>query len=275
MASTPEKGQRTSPNNLSFQETSPSPRARRKSLRRSVGKKRRRTLPPIYHNATGLSDAISLSLPENDRLMELIHACFQYSVHKLENSLSHTDGFNASSFGATVSAVKEKILRFTERLSRDGTLKRCTEGFKSLPNDEDVEAFQEKIRSDIAVMTGECQQWEELLEDYKKKAEDVSRQLEENEIIKHPTENDARLPSSQADILQSKPDYNAILRQQGAVFDNMEIVLDELQQSLKLIDSFSSDTSSHLQQLSTQLKDKSFKPMEDSPIRTFLRVSKK
>lgn len=271
----PEKKQRSSPSNLSFQDSSPSPRARRQSLRRSVGKKRRRTLPPIYHNATSLSDAISLSLPENDRLMELIHACFQYSVHKLENPLSHTDGFDSSSFSATVSAVKEKILRFTERLSRDGTLKRCTEGSKSLSNNEDVETLQEKVRSDIAVMTSECQQWEEHLEDYKKKAEEISRQLVENEIIKGPLGSDAHMPSSQKEILQSKPDYNAILCQQGAVFDSMEIVLDEVQQSVQLLDSFSSETSSHLQQLSTQLKTKSFKPMEDSPVRMFLKVSQK
>ncbi|CAI9587243.1 unnamed protein product [Staurois parvus] len=274
MAST-ENRARTSPNNLSFQDSSPSPRARRKSLRRSVGKKRRRTLPPIYHNTSSLSDAISLSLPENDRLMELIHACFQCSVHKLENSLSHIDGFDSSSFSATVSAVKEKVLRFTERLSRDGTLERCTEGSKSsLSNNEDAAALQEKVRSDIAVMTSECQQWEELLEDYKKKAEEISRQLEENEIIKGPLASDAHM-SSQKEILQSKPDYNAILCQQGAVFDSMEIVLDEVQQSVQLIDSFCSETSSHLQQLSMQLKTKSFKPMEDSPVRMFLRVSQK
>ncbi|KAM5172423.1 kinetochore-associated protein DSN1 homolog isoform 2-T2 [Mantella aurantiaca] len=273
MSST-EKRQRTSPNDLSFQDSSPSPRARRKSLRRSVGKKRRRTLPPIYHNATSLSDAISLSLPENDRIMELIHACFQCSVLKLENSFSQIGGFDASSFKATGSAVKQKMLRFTKRLSRDGTLKRCTEGSTSLLNNEDVESLQDKVRSGISVMTSECLQWEELLEDYKRKAEEMSRQLEENEIIKHPLESDAHMLTSQ-EILQSKPDYKAILCQQGAVLDNMEIVLDEVQQSVQLIDSFSSETSLHLQQLSAQLQSKSFKPMEDSPVRAFLRVSKK
>ncbi|XP_018428182.1 PREDICTED: kinetochore-associated protein DSN1 homolog [Nanorana parkeri] len=255
MTSSPEKRPRTSPSNLSFQDSSPSPRGRRKSLRRSVGKKRRRTLPPIYRNAAGLSDAISLSLPENDRLMELIHACFQYSVHKLETSLSDTDGFHANSFSAAVSSAKEKILRYTERLSRDGTLKRCIEGF--------------------TCVTRECQQWEELLEDYKKKAEEMSRQLEESETTSRPSGSEARTLASQREILRSKPDYKAILSQQGAVFDSMEIVLDELQQSVQLIDSFSGETSSHLERLSTQLESKSFKPMEDSPIRTFLKVSQR
>ncbi|XP_068128322.1 kinetochore-associated protein DSN1 homolog isoform X2 [Hyperolius riggenbachi] len=274
-SSSPQKKPGTSSNNLSFQEASPSPRARRKSLRRSAGKKRRRTLPPIYHNATALSDAISLSLPENERIMALILACFQYSIIKLENSLSHVEGFHAESFSGNVAAVREKITRYTERLSRDGTLKRCIEEMSSMQNSEDLEHFQAKVKDDISVFASECRRWEELLEDYKRKAEDLSRQQEENGAVSGPSESRAHLQSSQQTVLQSKPDYKAMLNQQGAVFDNMEITLDELQQSVRFMESFSSDTTSHLQQLSTRLKSRYFKPMEDSPARTFLKVFKK
>ncbi|KAM9312034.1 kinetochore-associated protein DSN1 homolog [Gastrophryne carolinensis] len=271
-ASSPAKKSQAGSDNLSFQEASPSPRSRRKSLRRSVGKNRRRTLPPIYQHATGLSDAISLSLPESDRLVELLRACFQYSVKKLENSLCHIKGFRSKEFGANVLNVQKKMERFIERLSRDGTLKRCVEESRGLPNVKEVEPIEEKVRNDISVLTGECQQWEELLGDYNKKAEEMGRQLEEAKMTSSPLTDCTHVPASLKEVLESKPDYNAILHQQGAVFDNMEIVLDEFQQSVDFIDSFSSATSSHLQQLSTQLQSRSFKPMEDSPVRTFLRV---
>lgn len=271
----PAKRQKNSPNNLSFKESSPSPRQRRKSLRRSVGKKHRRTLPPIYHNATELSEAISQDLPESDRLSELLQSCFELSLRNLETSLSHSDGFSAESFSASALSVKEKFKRFIERLSRDGTFKRCTEKSTSFLPNEEFEAAQAEIKDTISKFTTESSRWEELLEDYKEKTVVLSRQLEESKVNNNPPPSVPDLPSSQDQVLQSKPDYGAVLHQQGAVFDCMEIVLDNLQQSVNLLNSFLNDTTSHLQQLSTQLKSRSFKPMEDSPVRAFLRVYKK
>ncbi|XP_044138766.1 kinetochore-associated protein DSN1 homolog [Bufo gargarizans] len=271
----PAKKLKNSPNNLSFKENSPSPQQRRKSLRRSVGKKHRRTLPPIYHSATELSEAISLELPESDRLSELLLSCFEFSLHNLENSLSHSDGFSAESFRVSAMSVKEKCKRFIERLSRDGTFQRCTAKLTSFMEDEEYEIAQAEIKDNISKFTTESSRWEELLEDYKEKAVVLSRQLEESKANNHPPPSVTDVPSSQNQVLQSKPDYSTILHQQGAVFDCMEIVLDNVQQSINLLNSFLNDSTSHLQQLSTQLKTQSFRPMEDSPVRTFLKVYKK
>ncbi|XP_069828805.1 kinetochore-associated protein DSN1 homolog [Dendropsophus ebraccatus] len=271
----PAKRQKNSPNNLSFKETSPSPRQRRKSLRRSVGKKQRRTLPPIYHNAAALSEAISLELPESDRLSELLQSCFESSLRNLENSLSHSDGFSAESFNVATALVKEKFNRLIERLSRDGTLIKCTEKLTSAIQSEEFEVVQKEINDNISNFTTESSRWDELLQEYQEKADVLSRQLEENKANPNPPSSVHDLPSSQKQVLQSKPDYGAILHQQGAVFDCMEIVLDNIQQSVSFVNSFLNDTTSHVQQLSTQLKSQSFKPMEDSPVRTFLKVYKK
>ncbi|XP_056426627.1 kinetochore-associated protein DSN1 homolog isoform X2 [Hyla sarda] len=221
----PAKRQKNSPNNLSFKETSPSPRQRRKSLRRSVGKKHRRTLPPIYHNAAALSDAISLELPESDRLSELLQSCFEFSLRSLENSLSLTDGFGAESFNVSTVSVKEKFKRFVERLSRDGTLIRCTEKPTSFMPSEEFEVAQVEINDSISKFTTESRRWEELLKDYKEKAEVLSRHLEESKVNNGSSPSVPDLPSSQNQVLQSKPDYGAILHQQGAVFDCMETVM--------------------------------------------------
>lgn len=271
----PAKRQKNSPNNLSFKESSPSPTQRRKSLRRSVGKKHRRTLPPIYHNATELSEAISTELPESDRLSELLQSCFEFSLRNLENSLSQSDGFSAEAFSVSAMSVTEKFKRFTERLSRDGTFKRCTEKSSSFLPDKEFEAAQAEIKDTISQFATESGRWEELLEDHKEKAVVLSRQLEESKVSNNPPPSVPGLPSSQDHVVQSKPDYSTVLHQQGAVFDCMEIVLDNIQQSVNLLNSFLNDTTSHLQQLSTQLKSRSFKPMEDSPVRTFLKVYKK
>ncbi|KAM4039630.1 kinetochore-associated protein DSN1 homolog isoform 1-T2 [Anomaloglossus baeobatrachus] len=274
----PAKRQKNSSDNLSFKESSPSPKQRRKSLRRSVGK-RRRTLPPIYHNATELSEAISLELPESQRLSELLQSCFQFSLRKLETSLSQADAFSVESFNVSALSVKEKFKRFVERLSCSGNLQKCTE--KSTSEDEKFTAAVTDLKVGIAKFTAESQRWGELLEDYKEKHtskekhDALTRHLEESQSTNKPPLSVPDLPSSQDKVLQSRPDYSAILHQQGAVFDCMEIVIDNLQQSTSLLNSFLSDNSTHLWHLSTQLKSQSFKPMEDSPVRTFLKVYKK
>ncbi|XP_072005533.1 kinetochore-associated protein DSN1 homolog isoform X2 [Engystomops pustulosus] len=274
-APSPDKRQKNSPNNLSFKETSPSPRQRRRSLRRSVGKKHRRTLPPIYHNPTELSEAISSELPESERLSALLHSCFEFSLRNLENSLSRVDGFSSESFQLSAMTVKEKFQRFVERLSRDGTFQRCTETVSSFMEDEEFEAAQAEIKEDISKFTTESSRWEEILEEYKEKAVVLTKKLEESKVSSNPLPDVPDVASSQDQVLRSKPDYSAIVQQQGAVFDCMEIVMDNIQQSIGFLNSFLDDRTSHLQQLSTQLKSQSFKPMEDSPVRTFLKVYKK
>ncbi|XP_077118199.1 kinetochore-associated protein DSN1 homolog isoform X2 [Ranitomeya variabilis] len=271
----PAKRQRNSPENLSFKEILPSPRQRRKSLRRSVGKKRR-TLPPIYHNATELSEAISLELPESQRLSELLQSCFEFSLRKLQTSLSQADAFSAESFNVSAMSGKEMFNRFVERLHHRGTFHRCTEKLTSSEkNEEQFEAHQADIKVDIAKFTTESSRWVELLENYKEKAVVLSSHLEEIRSNDNPPLCVPDLPSSQDQVLQSRPDYSAILHRQGAVFDCMEIAIDNLQQSINLLNSFLNENTSNLKQLSTQLKSQSFNLIEDSPVRTFLRVCKK
>ncbi|XP_073413301.1 kinetochore-associated protein DSN1 homolog isoform X2 [Dendrobates tinctorius] len=270
----PAKRQRNSPDNLSFKEIIPSPQERRKSLRRSVGKKRR-TLPPIYHNATELSEAISLELPEGQRLSELLQSCFEFSLRKLETSLSQADAFSAESFNVSAMSGKEKLKRLVERLHHRGTFERCTEKLTRSEKNEQLEAHQVGIKADIAKFTTESSRWVELLENYKEKADVLSSHLEEIRANDNPPLCVPDLPSSQDQVLQSRPDYSAILHRQGTVFDCMEIVMDNLQQSINLLNSFLNENTSNLKQLSTQLKSQSFNPMEESPVRTFLKVYKK
>ncbi|XP_053320753.1 kinetochore-associated protein DSN1 homolog [Spea bombifrons] len=270
----PAKKQRGSPDELALKEPVPSPH-RRRSLRRSVRNNRRRTLPSIHDNAADLSKAISFELPESDRLSELLQSCFQFSVKKLEDSLNNSDGFNQESFRLKASSVRQKLKRFTERLSRDGTLKKCTEQPISFESNPEAEALKEQIKECISKFSHEGQKWDELLEDYKQKAEELSRQFTENKFPEAQSASVSQLPTSQDNIIHSKPDYRSLLNQQGAVFNCMELVLDQLQGSMQLLNSFLEDTTQHLQTMSTQLKSQSFKPVEDSPVRKFLKLPQK
>uniref|UniRef100_A0A6I8PSE2 DSN1 homolog, MIS12 kinetochore complex component n=1 Tax=Xenopus tropicalis TaxID=8364 RepID=A0A6I8PSE2_XENTR len=248
----PSKKLKTSPGDLSLKEPLTSPPLRRKSLRRSVAKTPK-SLPPVRRINTELCEAINLELPESERFSELLQSCLQFSLQKLEDSLKHSDGFDPKSFDAKVLSVTQKMKRFTERLTRDGTLKKCTEREDSLSADPETEALKAQIGECTLKFSNESQVWEQLLEDYKKKAEDLSRHFEESKLTGTPCASIPRVPTSQDCVLNSKPDYNQILAQQGAVFDCMELVLDELQESVHLLNSFLEETSQHLQRMSSQL----------------------
>ncbi|XP_063305255.1 kinetochore-associated protein DSN1 homolog [Pelobates fuscus] len=270
----PAKKQKTSPNDFSLKEPHVSPNKRR-SLRRSVRISRRKTLPSIHEKATELCKTLSSELPESDRLSELLQSCFQVSIKKLEDSLKSADGFNDEAFSTKVSSVTQKLKRFTERLSRDGTLKQCTEETLSFESNPESEAVKEQIRRYITKFSEETECWDKLLEDYKQKADDFSRQFTENKLPESPSASILHLPTSQDGILHSKPDYQGLLNQQGAVFGCMGIVLEDIQGSIQLLNSFLEDTSRKLQKMSSQLKSKSFKPVEDSPVRKFLKIPQK
>ncbi|KAG8441294.1 hypothetical protein GDO86_006867 [Hymenochirus boettgeri] len=156
------KKQKTSPRDLAINEPLVSPPPPRKSLRRSVGKTRK-SLPPVHQSNAELSKAINLELPECERFSELLRSCFQFSVQKLEESLNNADGFDAKCFDTKVALVTQKIKRFTERLSRDGTLKKCTEQDDSLTSNPETEALKDKIRECTLKFANESHTWEKLL----------------------------------------------------------------------------------------------------------------
>ncbi|KAM4675848.1 LOW QUALITY PROTEIN: kinetochore-associated protein DSN1 homolog [Discoglossus pictus] len=255
------KKQRDSQSESFLKEPPTSPQERRKSLRRSSAKHRRRSLPPLYYNTTELSDAISLGLPESDRLSELLQSCFQFSIKKLEESLKYTDGFDQDSFNEKgKSFINCNIKNLAAR---------------SVAPNLEMEALQAHMREHISKFSSECQSWDQLLEDYKTKAEVISRQLKENTFSEAPSANVSHVQTSQDKVIQSKPDYSRVLNQQGEVFDCMEVMLDELQESIHLLNSFLGDTTQHLQKMSTQLKTRSFKQLENSPVRKFLKIPQK
>uniref|UniRef100_A0A8C0JAP2 DSN1 component of MIS12 kinetochore complex n=1 Tax=Chelonoidis abingdonii TaxID=106734 RepID=A0A8C0JAP2_CHEAB len=89
-----------------------------------------------------------------------------------------------------------------------------------------------------------------------------SRQLERCKTNDMQVEPASYLGASQAKVLSSKPNYQKILDSQGEVFDCMELMLDELQQAVKLLQAFTEDSTQYLRNLSEQLGKQTFQPSD-------------
>ncbi|CAM5169866.1 unnamed protein product [Eretmochelys imbricata] len=273
----PRKGLTSSSFNLSPRALAIGPQTTRRSWCRSSmkGTNRRKSLPPFHQDVTELSKSISLDFPETDRLSMLLLSSFQFSTQKLQHFLKQTDGFSPEAFKANVNSVSEELMRCTERLKLDGTLKKCTEELKGILSDPALNVSFFQMKEYINRFTTESQTWDQLLLSFQKSAEEMSRQLEQCKTNEVQVEPASYLGTSQAKVLSSKPNYQKILASQGEVFDCMELVLDELQQAVKLLQTFIEDSTQYLRNLSEQLASRTFQQLENSPIRKLLKVSPK
>ncbi|XP_064331702.1 kinetochore-associated protein DSN1 homolog [Phalacrocorax carbo] len=268
----PRKDHMLSSFNLSPRLLLSTPQAKRRSWCRSSlkGTKRRKSLPPVHKDVTELSQSISLDLPEIDRLSMLLLSSFQFSAQKLEHVLKQSDGFSPEAFRANVQSVSEDLKRYVQKLKRDGTLKTCIEDPKGVLLDSALDESVAQVKEYIARFTAESQAWDRLLLRHQESAEGTSRRLEECRRSQGQAEPLSYLQTSQARVLSTKPDYRKILADQGEVLSCMELVLDELQQAVKLLQAFSQDSQQYLQRLSEQLATRTFRHMENSPVRKLI-----
>ncbi|KAJ6652968.1 hypothetical protein lerEdw1_010237 [Lerista edwardsae] len=260
--------------NVSFR-CLPSPRVARRSWRRSSLKQsanRRKSLPPFQADITELSKAISLDLPETDRMTALLLSSFQYSAQKLKHSLRQTEGFNPETFEQQVSLLSEELQHCTKRLKLDGTLQKCFEDPGGGSPDPALDAAIVVLKEHIGRFSAEDQAWDQLLLSYQQSAEEISRQLQQCKLNQVPKEPLSYLGTSQAHVLQAKPDYQKILDCQGEVFDNMELVLNDIHQVMKVCQTYTEDVTQFLQKLTVQLASRTFQRLENSPARKLLRL---
>ncbi|XP_059689034.1 kinetochore-associated protein DSN1 homolog [Gavia stellata] len=248
------------------------PQAKRRSWCRSSlkGTKHRKSLPPVHQDVTDLSKSISLDLPETDRLSMLLLSSFQFSAQKFEHVLKQTDGFSPEAFKANVHSLSEELKRYLQKLKRDGTLKSCIEDPKGILLDAALDESVAQVKEYIARFAAECQSWDRLLLRHRESAEEMSRQLEERRRRGGQAEPPPSLPTSQAAVLGSKPDYQRLLDEQGEVVSCVELALDELQQAVKVLQAFSEDSRQYLRHLSEQLATRTFRQLENSPVRRLI-----
>ncbi|XP_047910878.2 kinetochore-associated protein DSN1 homolog isoform X1 [Anser cygnoides] len=254
-----------------------SPQAKRRSWRRSSlkGTRRRKSLPPFHQDVTELCESISLDLPETDRLSMLLLSSFQFSAQKLEHVLKQTEDFSPEAFKANVNSVSEDLKRYIEKLKLDGTLKTCIEKTEMGSLDSISDESVAQAKEHIARFSAECRAWDELLQRYQKGAEEMARQLEECKANPGHAEPPNYLETSQARVLSSKPNYREILEAQGEVLKCVELALDELRQAVELLRAFGEDGHQYLRGLSQHLATRTFRRLEDSPVRKLLAAPRR
>ncbi|XP_077025555.1 kinetochore-associated protein DSN1 homolog isoform X2 [Tamandua tetradactyla] len=260
---------------LSPQEQSTHHQDRRQSWRRASMKEthRRKSLLPFHRGITELSRSISVNIAESKRLGSLLLSSFQFSIQKLEPFLRGTKGFSLESFQTKVSSLSEELKHFTDRLESDGTLQKCFEDPKGKGSDLCLEASVAEMKEYIAKFSLERQTWEQLLLQYQNEAEEIlSRDSSETKMTEIDVEPMRYLGSSQNEVLNTKPDYQKILRNQDRVFDCMELVMDELQGSVKQLHAFMDESTQCLQKVSLQLGKRSTQQLDRSPARKLLKL---
>ncbi|XP_060619841.2 kinetochore-associated protein DSN1 homolog isoform X1 [Anolis sagrei] len=260
--------------NATFGQLSSRPEARRSLSRYSLklGTDRRKSLPPLHLDVPELSKAISLDLPETERMAALLLSSFQYAAHKLKCSLRETDSFNSETFEQNVNKLSEELRFWTRKLQLDGTLQKCFEDNRVCKPDPVFEASVSVLKEKMARLSEESHAWDEVLHSYQKNAEDVARQLQQCELKQGPEDPSSYLGTSQAHVLQTKPDYQKIVDRQGDVLYDIERVLDEINQIIKVCHVYKEDIALYLQQLSAQFALKASNRYTNSPARKLLRL---
>ncbi|XP_036041417.1 kinetochore-associated protein DSN1 homolog [Onychomys torridus] len=262
---------------LSPQEQSVRHQDRRQSWRRASMKEinRRKSLAPFHPGITELSRSISLKLAGSKRLGALLLSSFQFSVEKLEPFLKSTKDFSLECFRAKASSISEELKHFTDRLESDGTLQRCfVEDSKEKAPDFSLETSVAEVKEYITKFSLERQTWDQLLLQYQNEVppEETPRGSTETKITEVKVDPMTCLGSSQKEVLHTKPDYQEIIRSQNRVFACMELVMDELQGSVKQLQAFMDESTQYLQKVSLQLKKRSMEQLDSSPARKLLKL---
>ncbi|XP_004430489.2 PREDICTED: kinetochore-associated protein DSN1 homolog isoform X1 [Ceratotherium simum simum] len=271
----PQEGLQSRSLHLTPQEESAHRQDRRQSWRRASMKEmnRRKSLLPFHQGITELSRSISVNLAESKRLGALLLSSFQFSVQKLEPFLRGTEGFSLESFRAKASSLSEEMKHFADELESDGTLQKCFEDSKEKASDLSLETSVAEMKEYITKFSLERQTWDQLLLHYQEEAEEIiSRGSTEAKITEVEVEPTMYLGSSQSEVLNTKPDYQKILQNQNKVFDWMELVMDELQGSVKQLRAFMGESSQCLQKVSVQLGKRSTQQLDPSPARKLLKL---
>ncbi|MGH0154347.1 UNVERIFIED_CONTAM: hypothetical protein FKN15_029006 [Acipenser sinensis] len=127
---------------------------------------------PGAMEGTGLSQAISIEMPEHKRLAKLFQESIQFAIQKLETSLKPTEEVDLQEFKADIT---NEVNLLTESLEREGAFQKCTDKPQDVPPNPEMKKAMDEVRESVERLTGECKAWDDLLHKHKSGAEEILR----------------------------------------------------------------------------------------------------
>ncbi|XP_032814936.2 kinetochore-associated protein DSN1 homolog isoform X1 [Petromyzon marinus] len=237
-----------------------------KQRRRSsfVRGRMRQLLAPLHSDTSELYKTISMDLPLEERLCHLLQALSRTCLQKLKLSEADAEGFDFAAFeDKAMQCVSEAI----GALKKDGTFQQCTEQPKSVPLTPKSEKKMSVVLRDITRLTSEDAAWKQLVAVYRGRAEETSRRKEQLRTCQGKEALLCVPPLSEevaALLGPEKPDYSAILADLPRTTDTVEIVLDHLQEVVRLVTSTVTETERVIQKEETLMRNTLFGKVEAS-----------
>ncbi|KAI1884307.1 hypothetical protein AGOR_G00225080 [Albula goreensis] len=243
-----------------------SPRSRRKSWRRSA--RVRRSFPALPSTTSGLCSAISLSLPEEERLEKLMESSMQHALQKLQSTLSCTPGASLDRLQLQVKTVQREWACLAQDI-RGGMQGQPSQ--TNTDSDPGMQRTMEQIRKSIQSLQTECGFWDSLLLKHRSKAEELARHVEQGQAEGVAMDTSGLAQSSQSQLILSKPDYHSALLRQQAVLHTMELLMDSHCKMMRELLSFQEQSQMLVKETSSRLASSAgFSTLPPSPVRRLL-----
>ncbi|XP_056609245.1 kinetochore-associated protein DSN1 homolog [Triplophysa dalaica] len=246
-------------------EPAPEPSSRRKSWRRSS--RGRRSLPTFQSTSKLLCESVSLSLSDNERLDMLMKAAMQNTVKRVKNSLYTIPGIDIETLQTQVESLHEQWDTAAKEISRE-----TQNSLPSVDSDPAVKEITSRIQDDINRLQAETISWESLLNKHRTKADELDKCVERGEEKAVPLDQSCLAKSSQSQLIQSKPDYKAVLMRQQKVLRNMELVMDSKCCIMRELLSFHENSQLLLKETSARMVSRAgFQNIPSSPVRQLIK----
>ncbi|KAK2833309.1 hypothetical protein Q5P01_017198 [Channa striata] len=242
---------------------SESPTAYRKSWRRATIT--RRSLPAFPNPYQALCRSISTSLSQHERLEKLMEASVKNS--KFTQSVQNA---SLESFQTQVKCMQKEW----SCLAKSIHIEPRRQQFSSNADSNLVlQTAMEKVRKAINRLQTENESWEALLNKHRSKAEELERKVEQCQQTAVALDSTSLAQSLQCHFIQSKPDYQNLLRRQQPMLQTVEMIMDTQCKMIKKFLSIKEQSHLLVKETSGRLAaEAGFQDLSPDLIRNFMRA---
>ncbi|KAF3700048.1 Kinetochore-associated protein DSN1 -like protein [Channa argus] len=248
--------------------TSGSPSGRRKSWRRATIT--RRSLPALPNPYQVLCRSISTSLSQHERLEKLMDSSVKVAIERTQNSLHSVPNASLESFQTQVKRMQREWSCLGKSIHSE------PQGRQFSINAASNLVWQtamEKVHKAMNRLQTESESWEALLNKHRSKAEELERKVEQCQHTGMTLDSTSLAQSSQCLFIQSKPDYQKLLRRQQPMLHTVEMIMDTQCKMIRELLSIREQSQLLVKETSGRLAaEAGFQDLSPDLIRNFMRA---